>query len=64
MLAVELRRAFVYQYRKRTEFPFIRLPMPLLPENRVSQETNPTCVDPGGTMGDTQLLGFQDRNLR
>jgi hypothetical protein len=28
------------------------------------QETNSTCVDPGGAIGDTQLLGFQDGNLR
>ena len=23
-----------------------------------------TCVDPGGTIGDTQVLGLQDGNLR
>ena len=28
------------------------------------QETNSICVDPGGTIGDTQFLGFQDGNLR
>lgn len=28
------------------------------------KEANPTCIDPGCAIGDTQFLGFQNGNLR